>query len=498
MNKYLPNIGRQTLKTITGKLKKGVTRADKKVPIWISPRTFVLFVGVTAAASLGTPGNIIGTVAMAAGNVTVHSSRRYLQDAAGKPKFLAGHYDWASVDPNSFIDQPSRYTDMINIGTPYKINYIRISLGVNRFTVSTNPQSWNGQPTPTAFRYVANKADLDQWDPKFWAGLRYHCDLARQKGMVVHIALFDGVGLRGGSLQYRWRGSYWNIDNQTRNFFGDLDKDNDGSADEDGEFYRLSDFNNNMGVGKYQRKLIDKATAETSQYENVFYEVGNELFGGPADWHTAVVNYVKTKTSKAVTQNQGSRATNIDGWSQHKAGTPSAVKNNVAAIVGKGYPAWEDPDGPSLQSGTPDDLRHASWYSFVGGAAGWGGFTLDFWNEILNTATLSYYQHLATFIENSGVKFWEMVPQHSLVSNSSENSVLAKSGSEYVVYVLDDATVTLNLSAVSGNTTACAYDPQAGKWGSVTTVLGGGTRTFTRPAGTNDWVLYVKVGCTAH
>ena len=170
----------------------------------------------------------------------------------------------------------------------------------------------------------------------------------------------------------------------------------------------------------------------------------------------------------------------------------------MAAIVGKGYPAWEDPDGPSLQSGTPDDLRHASWYSFVGGAAGWGGFTLDFWNEILNTATLSYYQHLATFIENSGVKFWEMVPQHSLVSNSSENSVLAKAGSEYVVYVLDDATVTLNLSAVSGNTTACAYDPQAGKWGSVTTVPGGGTRTFTRPAGTNDWVLYVKVGCASH
>ena len=111
---------------------------------------------------------------------------------------------------------------MINFGTPYKINYIRISLGVNRFTVSTNPQSWNGQPTPTAFRYVAQKADLDQWDPKFWAGLRYHCTLARQKGMVVHIALFDGVGLRGGSVQYRWRGSYWNIDNQTRNFFGDL------------------------------------------------------------------------------------------------------------------------------------------------------------------------------------------------------------------------------------------------------------------------------------
>ena len=57
MHKFLANIGLQTLKTITGKLKKGATRAGKKVPIRISARTFVLFVGVIAAASLVTSGN---------------------------------------------------------------------------------------------------------------------------------------------------------------------------------------------------------------------------------------------------------------------------------------------------------------------------------------------------------------------------------------------------------------------------------------------------------
>ena len=110
MHKFLANIGLQTLKTITGKLKKGATRAGKKVPIRISPRTFVLFVGVTVAASLVTSGTFICTVAVAAGDVTVHSSRRYLQDASGKPKFLAGYYDWASVDPQTPLSITRRGT----------------------------------------------------------------------------------------------------------------------------------------------------------------------------------------------------------------------------------------------------------------------------------------------------------------------------------------------------------------------------------------------------
>lgn len=191
--------------------------------------------------------------------------------------------------------------------------------------------------------------------------------------------------------------------NHVRDYFGGLDENNNGNADENGEFYRLADFNNNENIGCYQRKMIDKVITETGAFDNVFYEIGNELFGSSAAWIQAVVDYLRTKTDKVVTQNQGERAANIDGWSQHMANTPSQVKDNVAKIICLGHPAWEDPDGSDLARGTPDALRQAAWYSFTGGAAGWGGFTYEFWagGSGLNESKVKYYQHLASFIQET-------------------------------------------------------------------------------------------------
>ena len=103
--------------------------------------------------------------------VSIDPSHRYYQDGNGNPVFLMGYYDWAAVPDGYFIDHPSRYSVMLQKGAPYKLNYIRISLGVNRMTSSTSPQSWNNQPTPVPFAYVNGKANLDQWDPAFWSGL---------------------------------------------------------------------------------------------------------------------------------------------------------------------------------------------------------------------------------------------------------------------------------------------------------------------------------------
>jgi chitodextrinase len=428
---------------------------------------------------------------VAAGDMSRTS--RYFKDAEGNPVFFMGYYGWAATAQGHYIDHPSRYADMINEGSPYKINYIRISLGINRFTGSTNPQSYDRRETPVPFRYINNKADLDQWDETFWAGLRYHCELARQKGIIVHVAFFDGVGLRGGSYAYRWAGSAWNINNQTRNFFGNLDVNGNGNADENGEFYRLTDFNNNAGVGYYQRRVIDKAIAETAAYDNVFYEVGNELLGAPSNWYFAVMNYIKARTNKPVTHSGGSRSSNTDGEADHGGNDPAAIKSRAASGVGNGYPWWNDPDGSALGNGSPDNLRRAAWYSFTGGAAGWGGFTYDFWTGYggFNTTKATYYRNLMLFIEASGVRFWNMVPSHSLVSNSSVNSCIANPGLEYVAYILNNSSVTLNLSAVSGTAYYRLYDPRTAAWSSQQTVAGGGTRSFDRPAGAEDWVIHV-------
>ncbi|XZE20835.1 putative collagen-binding domain-containing protein [Pirellulaceae bacterium SH449] len=420
-------------------------------------------------------------------------NHRYFEDAMGNPVFLVGYYGWASVAPGYYIDQPSKYANMINQGVPYKLNYLRISLGINRFTSTTNPPSWDGRPTPMPFKYINDKADLNQWDDTFWDGLKYHCELAREKGVFVHVSFFDGVALRGGTEAYRWAGSCWNVNNQTRNFFGTLDSNVNGDADEDGEFYRLDDFINNTGVGHYQRRLIEKTLAETSAYDNVFYEIGNELIGAPSAWYEAVTNYVKARTKKPVTQSDGVRSSNTDGWADHGGNDPVAIKSKVAAGVGHGYPWWDDPDGSELGNGTADDLRRAAWYSFAGGAAAWGGFTHDFWDGLpgFDATKATYYRNLLLFIESSGVRFREMVPAHSLISNNNVNSCIANVGSEYMAYILSDSSATLNLVELSGNTYYKLYDPRTGEWTKEQSVEGGGIRSFDRPTGAEDWVIHV-------
>ena len=429
-----------------------------------------------------------------AGDITLHSSGRYLQDASGRPMFLIGYYGWAAVPDGYFIDHPSRYSKMITSGAPYKINYIRISLGVNRMTDSTKPKSENGVPTPVPFLYVNGKADLNQWDPVLWNGLKAQCQLAKDNGVIVHISIFDGVDIRGGNISFRYANSFWKPSNQSKKFYTDPDSNGNGYIDDNGEFYQVSAFNKNTGIGNYQRKLIDKVIAETSAFDNVFYEIGNELLSSSSEWNAAVVKYVKTKTKKAITQNGGVKAAKLIGWAQHEANTPAEVKSKVASIVGAGYSAWEDPDGPSLISGSSDDLRSAAWYSFTGGAGGWGGFTSDFWSKGsgFDTTKATYYKNLMDFIYVSGIQFWKMTPQHNLVSNSGTNSCLASRGSQYVAYILSDDSATLDLSDVSGNIGYQLYDPRTGTYSGIQSVAGGSKSTFTKPAGASDWVICVS------
>ena len=82
---------------------------------------------------------LLGTVTSEA--VSIDPSNRYYRDGSGNPIFFIGYYGWAAAPDGYFIDHPSRYATMIQRGAPYKINYIRISLCVNRFTSGTNPQS---------------------------------------------------------------------------------------------------------------------------------------------------------------------------------------------------------------------------------------------------------------------------------------------------------------------------------------------------------------------
>ena len=53
-------------------------------------------------------------------------------------------------------------------------------------------------------------------------------------------------------------------------------------------------------------------TKLTAAYSNVFYEIGNELIGSDVNWNTAVFNYIKTLTTRPVTQVGGTAVGSIN------------------------------------------------------------------------------------------------------------------------------------------------------------------------------------------
>jgi hypothetical protein len=231
-------------------------------------------------------------------------NNRYVKDAGGRPKFLLGYYHWSAIDNQALIDHPTSFLTMLDTNADYKINYMRVKFS-NRLTATTNPPSWGGTTVRTPWVYTGSpaKTDLSTWDSTFWSSFKALAATARNDNVLLHVGLFDSVTINAGSESYRWNNSYWNVNNQTTSFYGDLDLDSDGRADEDGEFYNTTAFINGTGVGAYQKALIDKSVSELSDYENVFFEVGNESYNASKAWHDAVVAYIRTKTDKLVTTN---------------------------------------------------------------------------------------------------------------------------------------------------------------------------------------------------
>lgn len=424
--------------------------------------------------------------------VATNSSGSYFQKN-GQPFFFIGYYNWVPILKGESWQGGVSMSDLIDLAATYDLNYLRVNLILD------------GNP----FKLVDGKVDLDQWNPSFWSattGLPWHAQYAATKGVNLHISIFDGWSIKS-QKPLSWPGSPWNIDNQMRDYYGDLNQDNGAGVDEMGEFYNVSDFVNNTGVGYYQKKLIDKVVSDLSNFDNIFYEVGNELLGSNDLWNYEVIKYIKSLTNKVVTNNLNppqwpdNNPGNDEGFSVHVVepngrwegghDTSLEVKKWVESQSGNCVPVFYDPDGPDLGLGYADENRRAAWYSLTEGAAGYGGFQSDIKNGGPDTLKLRYYQHLMKFLSVTGIPFWTLSPQLPLISNNRENSLLARVGEIYFAYVRDDPTVTINLD--SGTYLYKCYNPKTGTYSAEQTILKweGGSKTFDRPSG-EDWVVYIR------
>jgi hypothetical protein len=175
---------------------------------------------------------------------------------------------------------------------------------------------------------------------------------------------------------------------------------------------------------------------------------------------------------------------------------PEIVTNrNLTASSGRPIPVMNEEFFIEGAYGDVGNFRAAMWAIVMGGGY-FKAASLGWWigTAYQNASHFDYSMICYDFMTT--MPYWEMSPANNLKVSGATAYVLAKSGAEYLAYLPNGGTITLNLSSAPGSLSAKWFNPRTGTTTSTTTVTGGGNRSFTSPtAGTlTDWLLHVSAG----
>lgn len=328
------------------------------------------------------------------------------------------------------------------------------------------------------------KYNLTHWDSNFWTRMKDMCAYAQSKDVYLGIMLFDECGIEApqSAGDHRWD---WHPFNPSNNVNG-LSLPTTGGAVP--SFYSLT----NSTLKSLQEAYVSKMIAETSQYPNVIYEICNE-YTGPWDWESYWIGYLDSRCSNLISVNRLGTSTPSEYWTDSRIDMvkfhwstmyASTINNYMVSLYPKNRAINYD-ETPENSSITYTDYRKAVWSMFVGG----GHIHLE--NGSDTTVSLDTILYLQNFLQSNGVRYWEMAPNNSLVTSTPGGTAytLAKSGSQYVSYIVGSGSGSMTVNLPTGTTfTAKAYNPSNGTYTNLTV---SGTKISGIPSYSSDIVIYI-------
>jgi hypothetical protein len=332
------------------------------------------------------------------------------------------------------------------------------------------------------------KFDLSMFDPNYFQRLRSRVEAAGKRGIYVSVMLFEGWGLMHGNQGrdapdgWAWRSHPFHPDNNINELSLDANKP---------QVHRLGNDKVNDLQAAYIRKVVDTV----NEFDNVLYEVINE--GGQKDWDWWVVNTIRDhERSKPKQHTIGITGHGAERLDSMLASPAEWISPGRVDGFAEDPPAWEASHGKvSLL-----DTDHI-WG--VGGNPAW------VWKSFCrghNPLFMDPYD--GTVLGKVGDKQWEpiyralgqsrrfaermnlaqMSPHNEL---SSTSYCLAAPGAEYLIYLPEGGSVTVDLSASKGELDVEWFDPAQEKTSSAKSIPGGDKRTFKAPFD-GPAVIYLK------
>ncbi|MCI0625644.1 MAG: glycoside hydrolase family 5 protein [Acidobacteria bacterium] len=477
----------------------------------------IAFLLVAAACSLP-------LIASAAEPLRLHPVNPHYFEFRGKPTVVVSaseHYGAVlNLDFDYFAYLNTLQADGLNHTRAFTGGeYVEYSHGAKN---TLNPASnrfiapWARSSTP-GYRDGGNKFDLDKWDSAYFARLKDFVAQAAARGIIVEITLFSNLY----TPEY-WKYSPLNASNNV-NGVGGIPMES---------VHTLA----NGGLLAYQDAMVRKIVTELKDYDNVYYEAGNEIYGEPGtprEWLDHIVDTIAN--TEIAFPNKHLISLN---WSHGSAGSspPPLVKtpNPKVSIYNFHYSAPPDTvainyglncvigNNENASYGTADyPYRKEAWEFIIAGGALWvtedksftvdkpDGTELNGWQVGGTPEQRRQLKILKDFIH--GFDFLAMSPGNTVIKGGVPPGAAARAivqaGKQYAIYIAGGRWVSLVLDLVARRSRASlVLELPAGNyraewitpWSGVVAKSEnfshpGGNRTLASPSYAEDIALKIRL-----
>jgi hypothetical protein len=348
------------------------------------------------------------------------------------------------------------------------------------------------------------KFDLTQFNQEYFDRLRQRVITARDRGFYVSINMFNGfsVGTKGDYPGNPWQGHPYNAHNNINSIDGDPDHDGSGK-----EIEHLSIPSITALQEAYVRKVIDTV----NDLDNVLYEIAKETDNGAeVGWQNHFIDYIHAyEAGKPKQHPVGFTAMWPDGDNTYLFASnadwisPLDQSNYYANDDYKNDPPVADGSKVILLDtdhlwGSLGGNRFWAWKAFC---RGYNPIFMDAYNSPFSTDypdldqspdAVSLRRNLGYILAYSKrMNLAATTPRPDLCSTGYCLANLATEGTEYLVYLPRGGSVTVNLSAASGQLSVEWLNPSTGTTSAGGTTTGGASHSFTAPF-SGDAVLYIS------
>jgi Family of unknown function (DUF6298)/Putative collagen-binding domain of a collagenase len=433
----------------------------------------------------------------AAGPLQVSSSNpRYFEDGNGKIIFLTGSHTWdhrqdlgtGEFDWKGYLDDLESWNH----------NFIRLWIWEEPSPPNGAPNLVNNQTTLTPEIWLRTgpgiahdgglKFDLTQYNPEHFNRLRQRIIEADDRGMYVSIMLFNGwsVAQKTGGAD-PWANHPFDDSNNINGIYGDPNNDGNGYETQNNSGSKITALQE-----AYVRHVIDTV----NDLDNVMYEIANEPDGsipGTLGWVNHMIDYIHTYEAGKPKQHPV--------WFT----VPWPAGNNNDLLTSNAEAI--SPNSDVSNDGTKVVIPDTDHYFGIGGDRNWawrqftsgvGGIAyMDSWNNLfLDASSLGHpIQNLRDnlgYIRNYAdrMNLAKITPLPGLCSTGYCLANPAPNGAEYLTYLPEGGTTTVDLSATPGKLFVEWFNPDKGTTTDGGEIQGGESRSFTAPFG-GDAVLYL-------